>query len=73
MVAVNCGDSPSQLEIPLERQAAKAINLLDAAIQWENEPKAGLDVAGCAQLQIEDSVLHLELAANSGKMIRITG
>lgn len=73
LVAVNCDDSPLQLEIPLEGHAAKAINLLDAAINWENELKAGLDVSRCAQLQIKDSVLQLELAANSGKMIRITG
>jgi len=73
LVAVNCDGSPLQLEIPLEGHAAKAINLLDAAINWENELKAGLDVSRCAQLQIKDSVLQLELAANSGKMIRITG
>lgn len=71
VVAVNCSDDPVQLEIRLSWQATKAVDLLDAQIDWEEEPKAGLDLSGCRELPVKDQVLPLELPANSGKLIRL--
>lgn len=73
VVAVNCSDRPVQLEIPLPWNAEKAVDVLDAEIDWEEEPKAGLDLSGCRELAVGEHVLPLGLEANSGKLVRVTG
>lgn len=73
ITALNCGDRPLRLEIPLAGHANRAVDVLDAGIDWEKEPKAGLDLSGCTELPIKDHTLLLELPANDGKLIRITG
>lgn len=72
LVALNCDDSPVQLEIPVGNHVKQAFDVLGARIHWENEPRKGLDLSGCEKLPVRDNVLQLELAANSGKLIRIT-
>lgn len=72
LVALNCDDSPVQLEIPVGNHVKQAFDVLGAKIHWENEPRKGLDLSGCEKLPVRDNVLQLELAANSGKLIRIT-
>lgn len=72
IVAVNCSDSSIQLDIPLMWKVTKAVDVLDAQIDWEEEPRAGLDLSQCRELPVGDSMLPLELPANSGKLIRIT-
>lgn len=72
LIAVNCDDSPLQLEIPLESRANQAINILDATVNWDQEPGKALDLSGCTKLPVKDHVLQLDLPANSGKMIQIT-
>lgn len=72
IVAMNCDDGPVQLEIPVGSHVRQAFDVLDAKIHWENEPRKGLELSECEKLPVKDSVLQLELAANSGKIIRIT-
>lgn len=73
IVAVNSSDHSVQLEIPFLWHVTKAIDVLDAEIDWEEEPKAGLDLSKCRELPVGDQVLPLELPANSGRLIRLTG
>lgn len=73
VVALNCGESPVHLEIQLPWDVTEAIDVLDAEIDWEEEPKAGLDLSGCSKFTVKDHVLPIELEANSGKLIRLTG
>ena len=73
VVALNCGGSPVQLEIQLPWDVTEAIDVLDAEIDWEEEPRAGLDLSGCSKFTVKDQVLPIALEANSGKLIRLTG
>ena len=72
LIAVNCDDSPLQLEVPIESRANQAINILDATVNWDQGPGKALDLSGCTKLPVKDHVLQLDLPANSGKMIQIT-
>lgn len=73
ITALNCDDSPLKLEIPLAGHITKAVDILSAGIKWEEEPKAGLDLSACVELPIKDNMLLLELLANDGRLIRVTG
>lgn len=72
IIAVNCDDSTIELDVPLQGYATKAVDVLEAVIDWEKEPRAGLDLSSCRELQVSDHMLHLELAANSGRLIWMT-
>lgn len=72
VTAVNNDDNDCQVEIPLPIQGQAAVNILDAAINWQKEPKESLDLSGCQKLEIQNNRLRLNLPANKGVLAWVT-
>lgn len=72
ITAVNNDDQPAHMEIPIPVQAAKAVNILDAEIDWTKEPEESLDLTHCKALEVKDHKLILDLPANKGVLAWVT-
>lgn len=72
LVAVNCDDSPARLEVPVMGHVKKAVNVLEAGIDWQKQPGKSLDLSVCGELPLRDHLLLLDLPANGGLLIRLT-
>ncbi|MDE7311217.1 MAG: glycosidase [Eubacterium sp.] len=73
LVALNCDDSPVKFEVPLMGHVTKAVNVLEADIDWEAQPGKSLNLSVCGELPVRNNRLLLTLPANSGYLIRLMG
>lgn len=73
ITAVNNENSFIRIQIPVPIHAKRAVDMLEAVIDWEKEPKESLDLSGCVELGIRDNELILDLPPYGGRLIRVTG
>ncbi len=72
ITVVNNDEAPAHVEVVLPLAAKKAVNVLEAVIDWEEEPKKSLDITGCRELTLRENVLVLDLPGNRGCLVRVT-
>ena len=72
ITVVNNENRMVRVEIPLPIHAKKAIDMLEAVIDWNKEPKESLDISKCREFSVKDNELLLELPANGGSLILVT-
>lgn len=71
MVAlVNNDDQPFHVELPVN--GAKAVNILDAKIDWEADTKESLILTDCEELTVSGGKLSVDIPANKGILAWVT-
>ncbi len=71
MVAlVNNDDQPFHVEFPVN--GAKAVNILDAKIDWEADTKESLILTDCEELTVSGGKLSVDIPANKGILAWVT-
>ena len=73
ITAVNKEERMVRAEIPLPFRAKRALDLLDAGIHWDKEADISLDIFRCRKLTIKDNELTLDLPANRGMLVWVSG
>lgn len=69
VTVLNNEDRLIRVEIPLPFPAGRAVDILEAAVDWEKGFIESLDISGCRQFAVKDNELHLDLPANGGMLI----